>query len=1001
MITAPGAVPLLPALGLAMAQAHGNAGSTVGAGPASSLSSSSQSTYHDNPLNAVAHAQAIPLPSSSGSGGGGLVSTSSRPYQPTETSQAYLPQTYQHGRSVSDASTAYSGHGQSARAAYPSSATRHQQPTGQTGAYDFNAQPSGFAPQLDIRRQRASLPQSQPGEWYGSGQRDTSARRSVEGLGLGGIHMPQPSGPSGTASNGAARAPLGSSPSSGSMHGNAIFGLSGGTPAAASYPYAHARQYPEVPPQSYQNSPRILQHQLSLGDGSGNPSPLADQPPGVQGEGASSAGPAGLVHGYALPSSTLQTPLDPSQGPSPQPPTTAPGFYLYQPSRPVQQSQIDPSLGASQTSGLYGPSPVATSGSTFPGYASGQSGALDAFAYATPPTTASSSTSSPPREQALSLSRSLSGLFTVQSAYPSSGPTGTPVAVTVSVVAHEPHVVRGFKVVFGRHSTTTRVTSEKRYPDGEVVDLVATTPMLHLASGDPASSSLVGLQLHALDGSGNVVDWADIGQFDYTDASSSGASGSGFRMQKRPGSPLSSSRESPQHPSRATFTDGMSPTLNSVHSRNSSIGSLVNGFGHLGHHSRNSSLASAGSDSMAYSHSSSSRPLSSSQRSSLSSTSRGDSGSASLASYAESDPPEGTAERAERKPIARLRAATTSASSTAASSALRHPPIDPNAAPTAALYRSAQITSHPDQGVDLTGLTDQASLQFEGNLDLMAMGWSQDEWVAKRRLVLFTRRQVGQTIIANFRPVELGELSENSIVISCIFREDKNECFVTSVDTIYLLEALVAVRFTVEEKNRIRRNLEGFKPITVTKAKAESEDFFKLIMAFPNPKPRNIEKDVKVFPWKTLGPALQKIISKYSASYVPPETITTPGRPVPQPIGWAPGRTPPPSSEAPSVDGSAQSTPSSLSAELQDVLHRPGAPSLATVPEHPRSSSSASSHTITPQPAPPGLPSSLGAYPGQLPSGTTYPFSQEHARYTDGGMPLTAGDNFNPAYRYP
>jgi hypothetical protein len=33
--------------------------------------------------------------------------------------------------------------------------------------------------------------------------------------------------------------------------------------------------------------------------------------------------------------------------------------------------------------------------------------------------------------------------------------------------------------------------------------------------------------------------------------------------------------------------------------------------------------------------------------------------------------------------------------------------------------------------------------------------------------------------------------------------------YVTSVDTIYLLESLVAVRFTVEEKNRIRRNLEG------------------------------------------------------------------------------------------------------------------------------------------------------------------------------------------------
>jgi hypothetical protein len=83
------------------------------------------------------------------------------------------------------------------------------------------------------------------------------------------------------------------------------------------------------------------------------------------------------------------------------------------------------------------------------------------------------------------------------------------------------------------------------------------------------------------------------------------------------------------------------------------------------------------------------------------------------------------------------------------------------------------------------------------------------------------------------------------------------------VDTIYLLEQLVAARFTVEEKNRIRRNLEGFRPLTVSKAKPDSEEFFKLIMGFPSPKPRNIEKDVKVFPWKILVHALKKIIGKY------------------------------------------------------------------------------------------------------------------------------------------
>jgi hypothetical protein len=142
-----------------------------------------------------------------------------------------------------------------------------------------------------------------------------------------------------------------------------------------------------------------------------------------------------------------------------------------------------------------------------------------------------------------------------------------------------------------------------------------------------------------------------------------------------------------------------------------------------------------------------------------------------------------------------------------------------------------------------------------------------EEFDAKRRLVQFTRHQKQSTIYADFTAIAPEDRSPNSITISCIWWEEKKECFVTSVDTIYLLESLVAVRFTVEEKNRIRRNLEGFRPLTVSKSKAESEEFFKTIMGFPNPKPRNIEKDVKVFPWKILSQALKKIISKYSASY--------------------------------------------------------------------------------------------------------------------------------------
>ena len=157
----------------------------------------------------------------------------------------------------------------------------------------------------------------------------------------------------------------------------------------------------------------------------------------------------------------------------------------------------------------------------------------------------------------------------------------------------------------------------------------------------------------------------------------------------------------------------------------------------------------------------------------------------------------------------------------------------------------------------------KAVLKINGDLGTMAENWVSEEWDARRRLVQFWRSQSGSTINTHFKPVSPEDRLPNSICISCIWWEQKKECYVTSVDTIYLLESLVAVRFTVEEKNRIRRNLEGFHPMTVSKGKSDSEDFFKLIMGFPNPKPRNIEKDVKVFPWKVLSHALKKIIGKY------------------------------------------------------------------------------------------------------------------------------------------
>jgi len=167
----------------------------------------------------------------------------------------------------------------------------------------------------------------------------------------------------------------------------------------------------------------------------------------------------------------------------------------------------------------------------------------------------------------------------------------------------------------------------------------------------------------------------------------------------------------------------------------------------------------------------------------------------------------------------------------------------------------------------------KAILHINGDLNTMAEGWTTEECTTKRRLVKFWRSQSYNNIDADFEAVPADSGPPKGICISCIWWEEREECYVTSVDTIYLLESLVAIRFTVEEKNRIRRNLEALGPTTVSKTRSDSEDFFSVIMGFPNPKPRNIEKDVKVFPWKVLHLALKKIIGKYVSHPATPAII--------------------------------------------------------------------------------------------------------------------------------
>ncbi|CAO3635584.1 unnamed protein product [Cunninghamella blakesleeana] len=173
-------------------------------------------------------------------------------------------------------------------------------------------------------------------------------------------------------------------------------------------------------------------------------------------------------------------------------------------------------------------------------------------------------------------------------------------------------------------------------------------------------------------------------------------------------------------------------------------------------------------------------------------------------------------------------------------------------------------------------LLSHANLIIENDIHGMTEDWNEQEKQDRRRLVQFWRRQQENEIICHCKPIPPTNRANTvqEIIVSCIYWESNNDYFITSVDIIYLLEALIGAKFTTEEKNRVRRNLESFNPLTVSKMRPDSSDFFKLIMAFHHPKPRNIEKDLKVFAWSTLPTALKKIISKYSASYSSTASVT-------------------------------------------------------------------------------------------------------------------------------
>ena len=155
------------------------------------------------------------------------------------------------------------------------------------------------------------------------------------------------------------------------------------------------------------------------------------------------------------------------------------------------------------------------------------------------------------------------------------------------------------------------------------------------------------------------------------------------------------------------------------------------------------------------------------------------------------------------------------------------------------------------------------NLEFTGALHTLCENWTDGELRIGRRLAKFTTVREDNNFILSCEIVRQEDYDAEDVVISCIYYERTNEYYVTSVDILYLFENVADEALGTSEKTRLRRNIQSFLPTRVEKADRGYGELYTQIMGFPPPKPRTIEKKIKVFRWVLLEDILSKIASKY------------------------------------------------------------------------------------------------------------------------------------------
>ncbi|BEI83626.1 hypothetical protein CcaverHIS002_0402300 [Cutaneotrichosporon cavernicola] len=160
-------------------------------------------------------------------------------------------------------------------------------------------------------------------------------------------------------------------------------------------------------------------------------------------------------------------------------------------------------------------------------------------------------------------------------------------------------------------------------------------------------------------------------------------------------------------------------------------------------------------------------------------------------------------------------------------------------------------------------------------LALNPASWSPQETQARRRIIQFTavRSFIEQDpqahvisalvpqVAINWSAISQQEWQGNrgdTFAMSVMLFEGK--ALITSVDIIGSAECFFGTHFCTNEKNRIRRGFESSGPNTLHK---DDGAMYSLLRSLVNPKPRNIDKSVKVFLATSFRTLIDKICSNY------------------------------------------------------------------------------------------------------------------------------------------